>query len=296
MDNSDASFDWNQARAFLAAAETGSFSAAARALQTTQPTIGRQIAALEQRLQVTLFERAGRRLLLTDAGARLHEAVERMGTAADEFAAIATGQSMAVEGLVRITCTDMVATHHLPTVLKAIRRQAPGIEIELIESNTTADLLRRDADIALRHFRPTQSNLYARLLGEREAAFYASADYLDRLASRPTPDDVGALQLICVNEPERLMPFTASLGLDFRRDQFRVVTSSGNVALALTEAGLGASIMPDDLASRFGLVKVFELPQPMKVPTWLVTHRELQTSPRIRVVFDALSVWTDEHL
>ena len=134
------SFDWNQARAFLATAEEGSLSAAARALGQTQPTIGRQVAALEEDLGVTLFERVGRSLALTQSGLELLDHFRAMGDAASRISLTASGQSQAIEGQVSITATPVLATYRLPAILKRLRDEAPGIVIEIIASHSSRAL------------------------------------------------------------------------------------------------------------------------------------------------------------
>ena len=151
MDWRAINFDWNRARAFLVTAEVGSFSAAARALSSTQPTVGRQVAALEQELGVTLFERIGTRLELTVSGLDLLEHVRAMGAAANQT-------SLAVEGTVCITASEAISAFLLPPILQRLRPEHPGISLEWVVSNEVRDLQRREADIAIRNTAPTRSD------------------------------------------------------------------------------------------------------------------------------------------
>ncbi|MGB1277130.1 MAG: LysR family transcriptional regulator, partial [Nannocystaceae bacterium] len=167
-------FDWNRARAFLVTAEEGSFSAAARALGTTQPTVGRQVAGLEEELGLTLFERVGKGLELTASGLELIEHVRAMGAAAMRVSLTATGQAGALEGTVCITASELIATFLLPPILAGLRWKHPGIELEVVASNDVRDLLRREADIAVRNVAPTHPELVARSLGTRYARPYAT--------------------------------------------------------------------------------------------------------------------------
>src|SRR3954447_21314158 len=159
MDWRSVRFDWNRARAFLITAEEGSLSAAARALGLTQPTLGRQVDALEAELGVVLFERVGRGLTLTAGGLDLLEHVRAMAEAADRFALVASGQSQTLEGAVCITASEVISAFLLPPVLAQIRKKHPGIEIKLVATNEVRDLRRREADIAIRSGRPTDENL-----------------------------------------------------------------------------------------------------------------------------------------
>ena len=284
------SFDWNQARAFLVTAEEGSLSAAARALGLTQPTLGRQVAALEKELGVTLFERVGRSLSLTQSGLELLDHFRAMGDAASRISLTASGQSQAIEGHVSITSTPVVATYYLPAVLKRLREEAPGIVIEIIASNEVRDLTRREADIAIRHARPQQPDLIAKLIGETSAHLYASKEYLDKHGRPESPDDLVDADFIGFDHPERVVPMVNAMGLPLTQDNFKINTTSGTVILELLKHGLGISFLTkaDEM-----LVPDIEpiLPDldPIPVPIWLVTHRELHTSRRIRLVFDLLA-------
>ena len=173
-------FDWNQARAFLVTAETGSFSAAARALQLTQPTVGRQVAGLELALDVTLFERIGRTLSLTPAGEELLHHMRTMGEAATRASLVASGRAETVSGTVCISVTDILAHYVMPKIIEDLRRLAPQIRIDVLVSNDLSDLQRREADIAIRHVAPTQLDLISRKVREADGKLYASRLYLDR--------------------------------------------------------------------------------------------------------------------
>ena len=162
MITSSAGFDWNRARAFLATAQEGSFSAAGRVLKISQPTIGRQVAALEAELDVVLFERAGHGLVLTPTGADLVEHIRAMDEAAARVSLVAAGQSLSLDGPVCISASQISAVFTLPPIIQGIRDEHPGIEVEVLVTNQASDLGRREADIAIRSFRPTQPELFAR--------------------------------------------------------------------------------------------------------------------------------------
>ncbi|MCG8545221.1 MAG: LysR family transcriptional regulator [Alphaproteobacteria bacterium] len=284
------SFDWNQARAFLATAEEGSLSAAARAIGQTQPTLSRQVAALEQDLGVTLFERVGRSLSLTQSGLELLDHFRAMGDAANRISLTASGQSQAIEGRVSITATDVMSTYHLPAVLKRLRETAPGIEIEVVASNDIRDLTRREADVAIRHVRPEQPDLIAKLVGETSAHFYAATGYLDMHGRPKTVHDLSDADFVGFEDPARMIPFLNDLGVPLARDNFKVTTGSGTVFIELVRQGLGISVLTEDTAALVpGLELVLPDFDPIPVPIWLVTHRELHTSRRIRLVFDLLA-------
>ncbi|MEM6535524.1 MAG: LysR family transcriptional regulator [Pseudomonadota bacterium] len=284
------SFDWNQVRAFLATAEEGSLSAAARALGQTQPTLSRQVAALEDELGVTLFERAGRAMALTSAGIELLEHVRAMADAATRVSLSASGQSQDVSGHVIITATNVMATLHLPPILKKIRQAAPQVELEIITSNEVRDLTRREADIAIRHGRPEQPDLIAKLIGETQAHLYASTDYIQSLGPIRTLSDLNEAEFIGFDRFFSLRTVLAEAGIDVTKRNFKLNTPSGTVLWELVAQGLGISILTKDVETAYPKVKPI-LPKAFErsVPLWLTTHRELHTSRRIRIVYDILS-------
>ncbi|MEP4379574.1 MAG: LysR family transcriptional regulator [Alphaproteobacteria bacterium] len=284
------SFDWNQARAFLATAEEGSLSAAARALGQTQPTLSRQVAALERNLGVTLFERVGRSLTATQSGLELLDHVRAMGAAASDVSLAATGQSEAIEGEVCISATDVMSAYLLPPLLAPLREDAPGIRIEVVASNVVSDLHRREADIAIRHVRPDQPDLIAKLIGETTGHLYASRNYLDRAGRPGSPEDLTDAAFIGVGSTNQLIAILNGSGLELSEANFGVFTSSGVVAWELAKQGLGICMMAKDVAALTPEMECV-LPElgPFQFPIWLVTHRELHTSRRIRLVFDYLA-------
>ena len=290
MNWNDIAFDWNQVRAFLAASEEGSLSAAARALQQTQPTLSRQVTSLEQSLGVTLFERGHRKLQLTVAGLELLEHVRVMAEAANRISLAASGQSQAIEGRVCITATEMLATYYLPPMLRKLREQAPGIVVEVVASDEVRDLLRREADIAIRHTQPTQPDLIARRIGFLRGHIYAARRLLDEVGVPLSFDDLGNQDFVGIDNTQALIAGLAEQGLALRIEQFRVHAASGNCMLQLIREGLGFGFLPVDTGILFDdLVCVLpELFNP-EIPVWLVAHRELHTSRRIRIVYDLLA-------
>ena len=282
--------DWNQLRSFLATADTGSLSAAARQLGLSQPTLSRQMAALEQALGVTLFERVGRSVQLTDAGAALVEHARAMGAAADELALAASGQAQGVEGPVSVSASDAVAAWLLPPIVAKLRAQAPGIVVEVISSNALADLRRREADIAVRHLRPDHPDLIGRLVREGTAGHYASRDYVARHGHPRRADEIQGHRFIGTDRSGRYLEQLHTYGLPVRAEQFAAVSENVVVSWRLVEEGVGICAIMDEIAVRMsGLVRVLDDMPPVRFPFWLVTHRELRTSRRIRVVFDALT-------
>lgn len=284
------SFDWNQIRAFLATVEEGSFSAASRVTGQSQPTLGRQIASLEEELGITLFERAGRNLILTEAGTQLVDHVRDMADAATRISLSASGQSKSIEGLVRISTSDVFAVYLLPKLLKHLSLVAPGISVEIVASNAISDLQRREADIAIRHVRPTQPDLIARKLNEAKAVLYATPDFLKKHGSPNSIEELLKLNFISYGPPEQMIQHLEAIGLPLSLDNFRYFSENGVAGWAMVRAGLGVGIMAEDVGDATPEVESFMTDRIHTVfPVWLATHRELLTSARIRLVFDALA-------
>ena len=282
--------DWAKIRAFLATAESGSLSGAARVLGTTQPTVGRQITALEESLGILLFERVGRSLQLTQAGTDLLQHAREMGEAADRISLAAAGLSQSIEGQVRITASDVMSTHGLTPFLRQLRDQAPKLEVNVVASDDIKDILRRDADIAIRHVRPDQPDLIARLIREGTGHYYATRDYLARRGAPQTIADLGSHDFLSFGDPEQMLGYLIPLGLPLTRDNFRLGCSNGVAAWEYARQGFGIAIMDDRIAAGFpDMVRLLPDAQPFTYPVWLTTHRELHTSRRIRLVWDLLA-------
>jgi DNA-binding transcriptional LysR family regulator len=280
-------FDWTQARAFLATVEAGSLSKAARAVGLTQPTLSRQVAALEASLGVVLFERVGRALVLTETGRDLFR---DMGAAAERIALAAAGQSQALEGRVRISASDAFAVFVLTPLLPELQGIAPGIEVEVFASNTISDLQRREADIAIRHLRPVEPELIGRQVGEWRARLFAATEYLERRGRPSVPEDLTEHDILGFAPVERLVATLNAFGLPVTRRNFRHVTDNGIVLAGMAERGLGIAVTPSVFAARMvGLEPVLPDWPGIPVPLWLIAHREVQTSRRVRVVFDFLA-------
>lgn len=283
-------FDWNQARAFLVTAEEGSLSAAARALKLTQPTLSRQVAALEETLGVTLFERVNKSLILTEAGVELAEHVRAMGEAASRVSLSASGQSQQIEGLVTISTTDVMAAYLLPDILRDLRRKAPGIEIKVVSTNSVSDLRRREADIAIRHVEPDHPELYARKLRDARGQIFAARSYLQQFGRKLTKEDAPKLDFLGYEDNEQLIGYLRAMGLDVTQANIKLSSPSLIVAWEYVRLGFGLGVGADEVADRCpDIVPAFEDVAPVTFPIWLVTHRELHTSLRIRTVFDHLA-------
>ncbi|MBF9041727.1 LysR family transcriptional regulator [Rhodobacterales bacterium HKCCE4037] len=282
-------FDWNQVRAFLATAEEGSLSGAARVLHTTQPTVGRQVTALEAALGVALFERVGRGLVLTPSGADVLAEVRAMGEAAARVSLVAAGRNDTIAGRVSISVSDMLAIHVMPEILEKLAAAAPELEVELIVTNDISDLLRREADIAVRHMRPTEPELIGRELTGSRARFYASQGFVQRHGNPRVMAEAQTMPFIGFGPPEEMAREMGLRGFDLPPGSGRLYSRTIFAAWQMVCAGLGIGMMSDDIAARSpGVVAVLEGEPSMPVDMWIVTHRELRRSRRIRLVWNIL--------
>ena len=239
---------------------------------------------------ITLFERVGRSLSLTQTGLELLHHVRAMGEAASRISLTASGQSQAIEGQVCITATDAMSTYILPPMLKQLREKAPGIEVEVVASNAVRDLRRREADIAIRHVRPEQPDLIAKLVRETSAHLYASTAYLDAHGRPRSTSELSDAAFIGIDRSDRMLSRLNALGLSLTKRNFKLVTESGVVAWELVKQDLGIFVMVKEIAELTPSIEcVLPELEPIPIPVWLTTHRELHTSRRIRLVFDLLA-------
>jgi DNA-binding transcriptional LysR family regulator len=290
MDRRGIKFDWNKARAFLVTAEEGSFSAAAIALDMTQPTVGRQVSALEKELGISLFERTNSGLVLTQSGTDLMAQVKVMGDAATNLSLLASGHVEAVEGVVCISATEVIAAFTLPPIIKKLRKQWPKIEIEIIASSDTSDLSRREADIAIRNYRPTQQDLIAKRVQDTLGHLYVSKNYRQSLENPQSPQDLNKAVFLGTDHSNRIISYLNKAGFHLSSSNFPVIVANHLVQWEMVKHGVGIGFMTANVGDKEPLVeKVLPTYKAFEVETWLVAHRELKTSRRLRVVFDYLA-------
>jgi len=290
MDWKSIKFDWNRARAFLVTAEEGSLSAAARALQMTQPTLSRQVSALEEELGIALFERVGKGLELTSSGLELLEHVRNMGNAASQLSLTATGQSMSLEGNVCISAAHAIASLTLPKVIHRLRQQHPKINIEIIATNDVSDLKRREADIAVRAFRPTQPDLIAKRLKNLVAQFYATPSYLKQLGNPTSIDGFSHADFIAFEENNDFIDLLNQQGFNLKKENFPIMTENHTVHWELVKQGVAIGIMLTDIGDAEPKVtRILPNHDTYNGELWLVVHSELKTNRRVKTVFDFLA-------
>lgn len=289
--------DWNLMRAFSATAETGTLSAAARKLGLAQPTLSRQVAALEAQLGVTLFERIGRRLVLTATGQNLASHAREMADAADRMVLAAVAQSHDITGRICISATDACAVQFLPGIVEQIRRQAPHLTIAIVATDSISDLRRREADIAIRHVRPTQGDLVSRFIGNLAADFYAAETWVARHGRPRSPADLAGVELLGFEPVANFIEHLVRMGMAAQIEQCRIVSGNAVVLWEMLRRGLGVGMMLRAAAERSaGLVRLFPDMPATPVPVWIVTHRELRTSRPLRLVVDVIARDLRRHL
>lgn len=283
-------FDWNRAKAFLVTAEEGSLSAAGRALGMTQPTLGRQVAALEKELDVTLFDRVGKQLVLTKVGLELVDYVRQMSEAASRVSIVASGQSQQLDGEVCISAIDSIAALCLPQIIQKLRTTYPGIKIKVIASNELSNIGQREADIAIRNIQPTHPDLIAKKICDVAARLYASKEYLDKLGRPVTIAKLNKADFAGFDRSDEAISALSHFGLTVSEDNFSVVSENHLVQWENTKLGIAIGMMIEAVGDKEPLVeRVLPDSKGITFPIWLVAHKQFKSSKRIRVVFDLLS-------
>ena len=285
--------NWDLYRSFLAVLREGSLSGAARALGLTQPTVGRHIDALEQALGLSLFTRSQSGFIATDAACALQRHAESVAAASSALLRAASGmgrgEDARIEGTVRVTASEIISVEVLPAILVRLRASHPGITIELAVSNRIENLLRRDADMAVRMQRPEQDVLVARRIGNIDLGFHARREYLEQHGTPRTWEEMGRHALIGIDREtaftRKLQPLLGGLGAA----AYALRSDNDLVHLASIRAGLGIGICQVRLAQRDPeLVRVAPDLLTIALDTWLAMHENLRGNPACAAVYAAL--------
>ncbi|MGE0278997.1 MAG: LysR family transcriptional regulator [Rhizobiaceae bacterium] len=282
--------DWSLYRSFLAVLREGSLSGAGRVLGLSQPTLGRHVAALETALGHSLFTRSQDGLLPTQAAEALRPKAEALAAAAEALLRAASGLPGDDVGTVRITASEIIAAEVLAPVLAELQEEHPGIVVELVVSNRLENLLRRDADIAVRMTSPQQEALLVRRIGDVDLGLFAAPHYLAR---RPAPENVAALfARHAIVGFDVALPYTRTFQFDgepVTRERFSLRTDSDVGQFAAIRAGCGIGVCHGPLARREKLLPVLPQAFSPKVGMWLCMHEDQKTVPQCRLVFDRLA-------
>jgi DNA-binding transcriptional LysR family regulator len=282
--------DWSLIQSFCAVGETGSLSAAARKLGQSQPTLGRHIKSIERTLGVELFHRVPRGLELTRAGLELLDHALAMQQQAAKLRMAADGRAEDLHGTVRITASVVVSHFILPAIIVNMRRQLPEVEIELVPSDTAENLIFREADIAIRMYRPTQLDVITRHVADQQLGLYANREYLDRVGRPKTDAELMALEFIGLDKNDLLIRTMRSLGMDVNREFFSIRCDDQAAHWQMVRAGCGVGATQLVIGDADPLVERiptnFNLPN---LPVWLAAPDLLRSNARIRKVWDMLA-------
>ena len=283
-------FDWALVRSFLAVMDAGSLTGAARRTGALQPTLSRHVAELEAQLGAPLFERTGRGVAPTAAALAIVDAARAMQEGADALARTLVGRREQTTGTVRITTSVVAATYLLPPLLAELHAAEPGIQLELIASNGLTNLLRRDADIAVRMVRPVQSSLVARRLGSVGIGAYAHQRYLERAGTPREPADLARHTLVGYANDDLLLKGFAALGLPLTREAFSIRTDDHVAYGRLIAEGAGIGFVAHyNVAHWTGVRRVLPMLAVPPLPCWLAVHREIRSSKVVRRVYNFLA-------
>lgn len=283
-------FDWALVRSFLAVLDAGSLSGAAKRLAAQQPTLSRHVAELESQLGVPLFERTGRGVVPTAMALALADAARQMQGGADALARAVQRERSVEGGTVRISTSDVAAAWLLPAVIAELAEVEPTIQVELVASNALTNLLRREADIAVRMVRPAQSSLVARKLGDVPIVAAAHTRYLAHAGTPQRPTDLLSHRLIGYDRDETIVKGFARLGLAVGREQFALRTDDQIAYGRLVAAGAGIGFIAQYNAAQWpGVKTLLPMLQIPPLPCWLAVHREIRASRVVRRVYDFLA-------
>ena len=290
MDNPLLQTDWSLIQSFLTVAESGSLSAAARQLGRSQPTLGRQIQALEESLGAQLFLRHARGLRLSDTGSALLPLARQMNGAMNAIALTAAGQSQTLAGTVRITASVFASHYLLPPILAQIRREEPSISLVLDPSDRLENLLFREADIAVRMARPTQMDIVTRHTTTIEMGIFAARSYLDRAGRPQTSDELFEHDLIGFETTDLIVREMRDQGWAVGYEDFATRCDNQSAYWELLRAGCGIGFSQREVGRADPLVE--ELHLDIRIPAlevWLAAHQAMRQTPRIRRVWDLLA-------
>jgi DNA-binding transcriptional LysR family regulator len=280
---------WELYRSFLAVLNEGSLSGAARTLGVAQPTVGRHVAALEKSLGLALFTRSQIGLMPTEGALSLRSYAEAMQSTAAALERAAASQGTGVRGTVRVTASDVIGVEVLPPIIASLRDENPDLVVELVLTDRMQDLLRREADIAVRMARPRQELLVARRVGQIELGLHAHQRYLSRHGTPKTMADLTNHSLIGFDQTTAFIRSAGKVLSGWRREAFALRTDNNLAQLALIRSGAGIGVCQAAIARRDdSIVRLFPRHFSLQMETWITMHEDLRNSPRCRVAFDAL--------
>jgi DNA-binding transcriptional LysR family regulator len=283
--------DWNDIRAFIAVAETGSTLAAGRVLRVSQTTAARRVAALEAALGLILFERRQAGYQLTAVGETLVDRARGVETAAAAFADAAAAQAREASGTVRMTTVEIYGLTMLPAILRDLHLAHPAIRIELDTADAVRDLGAGEADIALRNSKsPKGQGLVGRRIADDPWTVYCSRAYAAGQRRPRTRDDLRGHPFVGGGGPGVWRHYQAWLRKYGLEEAVAMQQDSTTGMLAAVRAGFGMAVLPCFLADHDpDLVRVLPPEQGSQSALWLITHERVRHAPRVRVVIDFIA-------
>ncbi|MGB0799257.1 MAG: LysR family transcriptional regulator [Planktomarina sp.] len=289
--------DWDQIEVFLALMDHGTQMAAAAQLGISQPTLGRKITALEDQIGQPLFTRGRMGMTPTAAALQLVQGARAMAQAAGDVSAAVFAQKRELHGTVRITASEVVATYILPKILGPMLQSHRDLEVEVVGSNTTDNLLSREADIAVRMFEPTQDDVISMRLGGLNFGLFAHASYLEQHGMIRGFDDLQGHIMVGYDKSNLMIDGMRRLGVEATSADFRVRTDGQASHVEYLRAGIGI------VATQCGVAKTVPdvvqiLPQLAipPLPVYLAAHNAVKHDPAVRVVYDVLNAGLRNHI
>ncbi|MEP2531940.1 LysR family transcriptional regulator [Shimia sp.] len=281
--------DWTLIQSFLAVAETGSLSGAARKLGVSQPTLGRHIKTLEESLNVELFHRHARGFELTGLGRDMRAHAGQMESAMRSIAMTAAGGETRLKGDVRIATSVFMAHHAMPDIIAMMRSAEPDICIDLVPSDASENLLFREADIAVRMYRPAQLDMVTKHLGDITLGMFATQDYLNRKGRPRSAGDLRHHDMIGYDANDDIIREMRQMGIAASRDWFSVRCDNQSAYWNLVKAGCGLGFCQSNVARATpGIEEVLpDFPMPV-LPVWLTAHEAIRHTPRISRIWALL--------
>jgi DNA-binding transcriptional LysR family regulator len=280
--------DWRSWHMFLAVAENGSLTKAALVLDTSQPTLSRQLYQLEKQLGRSLFDRSTRGLVLNNFGQTLLEESRKMAASANKLERLIQGQDITLSGSVKLSVNELIAQYYLPEILPEFLDSYPNLQVQVVVTNQITSLDKRDADIAIRMLRPQQQDLVMKHLFDIELGAFASEKYL---AKAGTPEDPQALsnhRILGYDRDKQLEEGAAALGWDIKNDELFFRTDNMPLLVELASYGGGIVFTHQDVAEKANLKRIecgLNIPA---LPVYLACHRDVQHNNKIRLLMNFL--------
>jgi len=282
-------FDWQWWQYFIAISEQGSMNKAAQALGVSQPTLSRQLLAMEKILGQSLFDRSTQGLTLTTFGEGLLEEGQRMQLSAERLQRLAEGQAQTLTGRIRIAANELIAHYYLPNIMPAFMEAYPELYVEIEISNQASSLDKRDADVAIRMFPPTQLDIITRHLFDIPLGFYASDQYQTKYGLPTKPEELFEHRILGYDRDKQFELGGQELGWTIKNEDFKFRCDNMPMQFELAKRGGGIVATHQSLAENHNLRLInigIELPD---LPVYLACHRDVQHNKKIRVMMDFLA-------